>query len=350
MLERLLDANANRAREAVRLLEDIARFQLADTDLAERAKRLRHGLAEAMAAFDSLSLLASRDTAGDVGTAISTRREFERAGLPDLAAAAGKRLSEALRVLEEAAKVDHPAAARAIERLRYLGYDIERDVTLALGTGRARQWRLCVLLSEGLCPDGDWLGVAGAAIAGGADCLQLREKSLDDVKLLDRARRLVELARPLGVSVVINDRVDIALASEADGVHLGQNDLPIPEARRLAGGSLLIGVSTATMEQARMAAEAGADCCGCGPMFASTTKAKPNLVGTDYLRAYLADPMTSRVPHLAISGIDANRARELAAIGCRGVAVSSAVCAASDPEAAAREIVSALDAAAGRDA
>lgn len=342
MFERLIDANANRAREALRMLEDLSRLHIGDAGLSERAKRLRHDLAGAIGAIDGLRLLAARDTAGDVGTAISTEREGMREGARDLAAAAGKRLSEALRVIEETAKVDHPGMARAIERIRYLGYDLERDLALALGSGARRQWRVCVLLSESLCPAGDWRAVAQGAIEGGAECLQLREKGLGDGELLSRARELVGIARPAGVSVVVNDRVDIAVLAGADGVHLGQGDLSVRDARRIAGAGLLVGVSTATMQHALAAVEGGADVCGCGPMFASTTKPKSGLSGPAYLAAYLGDERTARVPHLAISGIDAARARQLAAIGCCGIAVSSAVCGAADPAAATRALVEAM--------
>lgn len=346
-LARIIDANANRAREAFRVLEDLARFALNDEGLSARLKNLRHGLREALAStpLDAAQLLASRDTWSDVGTQISTPAEFQRAGLADLAAANAARAAEALRSLEEAAKAIHVEAAMALERLRYSLYTIEKDLRTALGSGRARQWRLCVLLSEGLCCGRSWEHVAKAAMAGGADCLQLREKSLDDAELLRRAESLVRLAHAASprVDVVINDRVDIALLSGADGVHLGQGDLPIARAREMAGHRLLIGGSTSNIDEARAAARAGADSIGVGPMFATTTKQKDHIAGPAYLAEVVADPITTRLPHLAIGGISAANARELARFGCRGVAVSSAVCGADDPARVCREIIAALE-------
>jgi thiamine-phosphate diphosphorylase len=122
---------------------------------------------------------------------------------------------------------------------------------------------------------------------------------------------------------------------------VGQGDLPAAAVRRLAGERLVVGVSTSRLEQARAALAAGADGCGVGPMHASGTKHKDEIVGTAYLAAYLE---WDRLPHLAIGGIDAGRAGRLAAIGARGVAVCAAVCGADDPEAAAREILAAMDA------
>lgn len=357
---RILDANLNRAREGLRVMEDIARFVLSSGSLAAELKDSRHQLrriAEA-ARLDALTLAAWRDTPNDVGTGITTDPETQRRGLLDVAIAAGKRAGEALRVIEECVKAlpevppaDSPTAPRVevspaslAKDLRYRVYDQERRLLLALGTadGRVRQWRLCVLITESLCANRPWPEVAALALKGGADCLQLREKGLSDRELLRRARQLVDVCRSHGGMCIINDRPDIALLSEADGVHLGQEDLSIADVRRIAGRSLIVGVSTANMTQALRAAEDGADYCGCGPIFPSSTKAKPALSGPEYLRQYLADERTARLPHLAISGITSDNVGTLASVGCRGVAVSSAVCGAVEPEAAALEIVQRL--------
>jgi thiamine-phosphate pyrophosphorylase len=333
---RILDANANRAREALRVMEDAARFILDDAHLSSQLKQLRHDLADAFSKIQGLS--ASRDTPGDVGTTITTESELDRAGAADVATAAGKRLSEALRSLEEFGKTLPPAAcgfAQTIESLRYRGYVLEQQLNTALATGRAKQWRLCVLISESLCSDGDWLSVATAAIQGGVDCIQLREKNLDASELLTRTQKLVALCRPKGVTVILNDRPDIALLGSADGVHLGQTDLPCTEVRKLVGTQLLIGVSTSNLDQAKQAQRDGADYCGVGPMFPTTTKNKPVIVGPTYLKEYLA---WNQLPHLAIGGINAGNLATLTDAGVQGIAVSSTVCGANDPVGAIHEL------------
>ncbi len=336
-VHRLLDAAANRGREAIRVMEDAARFILDDAELSGGLKQLRHDLASALAGLPIEP--AARDTPGDVGTAIATAAESDRASAREVVIASGKRLSEALRSLEEYAKTIDPDVARAIEQLRYRGYDLEQRMNDAMtARRRAPQWRLCVLITESLCAGRDWRDVARQAVAGGADCLQLREKDLDGGELLTRARQMIEIASGRA-AVIINDRVDIALASGADGVHLGQHDLPCRAARRIAGDQLLIGVSTANLEQAKRAQSDGAAYCGVGPMFPSRTKAKPTLAGLAYLREYVA---WGQLPHLAISGIDPDRAAEIASAGGRGVAVSSAACGAPDVAAAVRDIAAAL--------
>lgn len=346
-LSRIIDANLNRAREALRVAEDIARFSLDDADLTHSLKALRHDLVAASAALplDPLQRLAHRDTPADVGTSITTPEEMSRQGIAHIAQAACARLSEALRSLEEASKAlpNGQRSAKLFEQLRYRAYELEKRLLSSLPTGRARQWRLCVLVTQALCTHHPWDRVASLAIDASADCLQLREKSLPDADLLARARHLVSLARaaPSRPAVIINDRPDIALLSGADGVHLGQTDLPIADVRALAGHRLLVGLSTTNLDQARAARRAGADYLGLGPMFHSTTKHKDHLAGPAYLRTFLADPDLASLPHLAIGGITPDNVATLRDAGCRGVAVSSAVCSAPDPAAACRLLLSA---------
>lgn len=350
---RILDAASNRAREALRVMEDVTRFGLDSPALSADLKAARHDLQAALGALglDPRLLLESRDTPGDVGTAISTRAEASRPDLPSVAAAASGRLTEALRTMEEMAKLlgsggsplatPAPPAWQALEALRYRAYELQRRLLLALRPA-APQWRLCVLLTASLCTHHPWDVVATRALAGGADCLQLREKSIEAGDLLRRARHLVALARPHNATVIINDRPDIALLAGADGVHLGQADLPPDEVRCLSSRPdrrLLIGVSCSTLAHARAAASAGADYLGLGPMFPSGTKPKPALAGPELIQSVVADPVASRLPHLAISGITIRTIGPLIAAGCRGVAVSGAVCGAEDPEAVVRQLL-----------
>ncbi len=203
------------------------------------------------------------------------------------------------------------------------------------------QWRVCVLLTERLCALG-WRETLAAAVAGGADCVQVREKEMGPGALAARVRAVIDVARPAGVAVVVNDRADVALECGADGVHVGQEDMPVPEVRRLAGDRLLVGVSTHSLAEARAAVEAGADVCGVGAMF--PTALKPGIApgGAAYLREYLAH--FGRVPHLAIGGITPANCGLLAAAGCRGVAVSSVVCGSRDPASVVRALRAALGA------
>ncbi len=336
----MIDANANRAREALRVMEDYARFALNDGELSGRLKTLRHALAAALARLNADSAILCRDTPGDVGTAIKTDRELARESLAEVVVAAGKRLSEALRVLEELGKTKDPAAARQIETLRYEGYAIEQTLARAARqAGRFADVRLYVLLTEKLCRL-PWEQTLDAILAGGAHCVQLREKELTGAELLRRARIVADKCRTAGALSIINDRPDIALLAGADGVHLGQTDLPCAAVRQLVGHDLIVGVSTERLDQAHAAVRDGATYVGVGPMFPTSTKDKPRLAGPAYARQAVAD---LPVPCVAIGGISAANVGELLAVGVRCVAVCASVIAADDPAQRCRELRRQLD-------
>jgi thiamine-phosphate pyrophosphorylase len=327
---RILDANFNRAREALRVVEDFARFVLDDDALCGALKQLRHDLATATSRWIDTALL-TRDTPGDVGTATKTQTEFRREDTAAVVVAAGKRLGEALRTIEEYLKTISPQEAAAVESIRYRFYDLELRVARTLRpVDRFAAVRLYVLVTESICRR-PWLEVATAAVEGGADCVQLREKDLESGEFLRRAKILTDLCREHGVLFIINDRPDVALLANADGVHLGQTDLPCTEARKLLGPDKLIGVSTHNLDQAKQARLDGADYIGVGPVFRSATKTRDFLPGLDYAReAARQIPL----PAVAIAGITEQNADEVLATGVRAIAVTAAVAATDDPRGA----------------
>lgn len=332
---RILDANCNRAREALRVIEDYARFILNDDQTCAALKRLRHDLHEATGSFTSEAIL-HRDTPGDVGTATKTAAEQTREDTAHVVIAAGKRLGEALRTIEEYLKTESPSNASRIEAIRYRFYDLEQQIarTLRRADTSCTGVGLYVLITEALCKR-PWLEVAEQAILGGADCIQLREKELEGGELLKRARTLVELCRKHDVISIINDRVDIAQLSDADGVHVGQGDLPAIEARKLLGPGKIIGVSTHRLEHAQQAVRDGADYIGIGPIFKSSTKPRDFLPGLDFARQIAAAVLP--IPAVAIAGITLENVEQVLETGIRAVAVSSAVIAADNQRVAAEE-------------
>ncbi len=331
---RLLDANFNRAREAARVLEDAARFLLDDAPLAAAAKDLRHRLTSAAMSLPSAAAFSlHRDTPGDVGTAMTTPREMHRPQTIDVVHAAFGRLTEALRTLEEYAKQDDPTAAAQFKQARYDAYTLHTRLIHRLRPAAGfERMRLYVLITADLCA-GDWLEVAAAALKGGADCLQLREKGLDDGELLRRATALADLCHRHDALFIMNDRPDIAILAGADGVHVGQEDLPVSAVRRVLGPDRIIGKSTHTLAQALAAAEQGPDYIAVGPMFQSPTKPQDHIAGPQTLRE-VAEQVS--IPLVAIGGITPQNAPEIFAAGARAVAVCQAVIAQPEPEAAAR--------------
>jgi thiamine-phosphate pyrophosphorylase len=179
--------------------------------------------------------------------------------------------------------------------------------------------------------------VVMAAIDGGATLVQLRDKNVDAGPMLALGRRLRELLRPRGIGLIVNDRIDVAQVLDADGVHIGQQDIPYPEARRLLGPGKIIGVSIGSEAEAREAADWDVDYVGVGPVYPTATKPDAGTaLGAD-ATARLAKLSGHRA--VAIGGIDATNAAPLYAAGLEGVAVISAVCGAPDPRSAARGLL-----------
>jgi len=202
------------------------------------------------------------------------------------------------------------------------------------------EYRLYVIVDHDAAGSRDVVDIASAAIRGGADVLQFRDKTASARAFMKEAERLLSVARRADVPLIINDRVDIACAVGADGVHLGQDDLPLAAARRVLGSGRLIGRSTHSLEQARAAEAQGADYIGCGPIFQTPTKPDYGSVGTELIGQVL---QAVRLPVVCIGGIDCGNLAAVLEAGAERVAVVRAVCAAPDPESAARELKQALE-------
>jgi thiamine-phosphate pyrophosphorylase len=206
---------------------------------------------------------------------------------------------------------------------------------------RLRRSRLYAITSSNHPDPQDLLGRCEAVLRGGADLLQLRLKGAGDDLLLDLAGRLRDLTARYGALLILNDRPDLAARVDADGAHVGQDDLPVQETRRVLGEGRLVGVSTHSVEQARRAVEDGADYIGVGPVFPTPTKAGRAAVTLDYVRA--VSQMRLDLPAFAIGGIDLDRLPEVMRAGARRVAVVRALLDANDPEKAARDFQKALE-------
>ena len=201
-------------------------------------------------------------------------------------------------------------------------------------------YTLYLVTDAGLSQGRTHAEVVEAAIRGGVTVVQYREKSAPTRRMIEEAREIRQLCRAAGVPFIVNDRVDVALAVDADGVHVGQDDMPAAVARRLIGKGRILGVSAGSVEEARKAVVDGADYIGASPVFATPTKPDaPQAMGIEGLRK-LARAVG--IPVVAIGGMNADNAASITEAGAAGVAVISAIVAAPDVEAAARAIRAAM--------
>ena len=335
---RILDANFNRTREALRVIEDCGRFVLNDPAITAMAKCFRSELRELLNHLPAEEFITTRDTAGDFGTELTSPSEPQRQDIQDVATAACKRLTESLRTIEEYCKVVAPEQTVAVERMRYDAYTLEQRLCgRFIVAKRFGEVKLYVILSSNLCKGGSLREVARAAIAGGADAIQLREKQTPDDVHLAMAAELRELTDQTDKLLIINDRPDIAAIVGADGLHLGQEDLPIAEARRLLRPGAIIGRSCHCVRHAREAINEGADYVALGPMFATKTKDRPP-VGPGLLEEMAGAFMDFPLPVVAVGGIDADNVAEVLRRGAKCIAVCAAVNCADDPQSAAEAI------------
>lgn len=362
---RVIDANLNRAREGLRVLEDHARFIGNDAERSRELKDLRHGLVQSESRLktgysgfaDGRAILRYRDTPHDVGTELTNAAEVQRQSPRDIVTANCRRVQESLRSLEEFGKLVSVAFSAEMKQLRYRAYELERVLQAGSGsaetTGQAlsspslrlteRRHRLqaallCVLVTESACRR-PWKQFVQEILSGGADVLQLREKDLPDRELVERARWLSGACRDAGALCIINDRPEVAALSVADGVHLGQDEIAPRDARRILASDQLLGISTHDVTQARAAVEAGADYLGVGPVFPSLTKAFAQFPGLSFVNEVSREFV---LPWFAIGGVTLSRLPDLCQAGARRVAVSSALAAADCPADATRLLLEQL--------
>ncbi|PSB38084.1 thiamine phosphate synthase [filamentous cyanobacterium Phorm 46] len=317
---RILDANLDRSREGLRIIEEWCRFGINSADLAAECKQLRQELA----AWHTAELRSARDTPGDPGTDLTHPQEEQRSSIQHLLEANFCRVEEALRVLEEYGKIYDPNMGAAFKQMRYRVYTLESNLLAYRRYQQLLRSQLYLVTS----PRDNLLQVVEAALQGGLTLVQYRDKTSDDAVKLDNVRKLCELCHRYDALLIVNDRVDLAIASDADGVHLGQQDLPVSEARKLLGPGRIIGRSTTNAEEMQRAIDEGADYIGVGPVYSTPTKPDKQAAGLDYVR-YAADK--SPVPWFAIGGIDINNLDEVLNAGAQRVATVRSIMEAEQP-------------------
>jgi thiamine-phosphate pyrophosphorylase len=330
-LYRILDANLDRAREGLRVIEEWCRFALDDATLVEVCKALRQEIAH----WHTSELRAARDTPDDVGTDLTHPDEATRSDVQQVLQANLCRIQEALRVLEEYGKLYHPEMGAACKQMRYRIYTLESTLMVYERHQKLKDARLYLVTS----PSDTLFATVEAALQGGLTLVQYRDKESEDLVRLERAAKLCNLCHQYQALFIVNDRVDLALAVNADGVHLGQQDIPLSLARQLLGSQRIIGRSTKNPEEMQRAIQEGADYIGVGPVYETPTKAGRAAAGLDYVR-YAVDHAT--IPWFAIGGIDLTNLPEVLAAGAKRVAVVRAIMQAESPTLATQSFLEQL--------
>lgn len=339
-LKRIVDANLNRATEAVRILEEIARFLLDDKNLSEKFKNIRHELSNIQEKNYS-EYLKARDTENDIG--VDIKNPSERINLENIFKANIKRLQQALRTLAEYS-VEFPENVAKFEKLRYESYTLEKTMWNKL-KNKINQIKLenkklyLVTNSDQFESEDAFLDAIASALEGGVEIIQLREKNMPANKVLSLGKKVKQLCLQYDATFIINDRVDIALLLEADGVHLGQDDLDIASAREILGENTIVGISTHAPEQALKAVEDGADYIGVGPVFATPTKQGRTPVGLNYVK-WVSENI--QIPAFAIGGIDLENVDEVLQAGLNKISVVRAIINATSPQKAANKFLKKL--------
>lgn len=331
-LHRILDANLDRAREGLRVIEEWCRFGLNNAGLTEQCKHLRQELAK----WHRTELRAARNTPDDPGTDLTHDREISRDSLEHVLQANFCRVEEALRVLEEYGKVYSQEMAASVKQMRYQVYTLETQLLAQQRHQKLKQASLYLVTS----PSENLFSIVESALQGGISLVQYRDKASDDVVRLTNAQKICRLCRDYRALFIVNDRIDLALAVDADGVHLGQQDLPVEMARQMLGRGRIIGRSTHRPEDLQSAIAEGADYVGVGPVYETPTKEGRPAAGLDYVR-YASQ--NSSIPWFAIGGIDTTNVNEVLDAGAQRISVVRAIMQAEQPTLATQYFLAQLD-------
>jgi len=341
---RIVDANLNRIGEGLRLLEDVARLLLNDATLTQQLKTMRHKLVTSDRSFNQ-QLLQARNSEGDIGIDIKAPGQERQRELPIMVVANARRVQESLRVMEELAKIPDTMLkldSEKFKQARFNLYTIERTLLskLARQDKTKRITGLYAIIDIQTLKERSPIEVANQAICGGAKTIQLRDKLQSKRELLPIAQQLKSLCAKHNVLFIINDYLDLALATDADGLHLGQDDLPISTARKLLPIDKILGCSTTTIDQAVAAESEGADYIAVGSIYPTISKETVKVVGLEIVRQVR---QAVALPLVAIGGITKDNAAEVMTAGADSVAVISAILQAENIEEAARQIVDRLE-------
>ncbi|WP_269611145.1 thiamine phosphate synthase [Prochlorococcus marinus] len=331
-IAQLIDANLDRAREGLRVMEDWCRFGLKRSDFSIQIKDWRQQLG----GHHHIIYRKARLTSNDPAMGISHPLQKVRSTPEAVFIANSSRVQEALRVIEEFTRITDPKLCEVATKIRYETYEIEIKVlSTTEGIQKRETLKDCSIYLI-TTKKRNLEEIVHQSLKAGVKIVQYREKFLNDNEKISQAKCLASLCKKYNSLFIVNDRIDIALAVEADGIHLGQEDMPTKIARELLGPEKIIGRSTHCIEDIKNAEKEGCDYIGIGPIFPSETKKKLSPLGIDYLTKGLSETF---LPAFAIGGINSSNIKKLNQINNLRIAVSNAVINASDPFSKTEELL-----------
>ena len=329
-IAQLIDANLDRAREGLRVMEDWCRFGLKRSDFSIQIK----GWRQQLGAHHHNIYRKARLTSEDPAMGVPHPLQKQRATPEEIFIANSSRVQEALRVLEEFTRITDPMLSEIAAKIRYETYEIEVEVLNSKeGMDRRKILKDCSLYLITANQE-DLKETVLKCLLSGVQIVQYREKTLNDIEKINQAKDIASLCKKYNSLFIVNDRIDIALAVNADGIHLGQEDIPTKIARQILGSEKIIGRSTHCFEEIKDAEEEGCDYIGIGPIFPSKTKKILNPLGVDYLKEGLR---RSSLPSFAIGGINSSNINNLNEIDNLRIAVSDAIINSNDPYTKSKE-------------
>ena len=320
---RIIDANTNRLMEGLRVVEEIARFMLDDKRLTGKIKSLRGKVKEGISLIgEGDDLIATRNSASDVGRNMYPKSEADRSDISRIITSNIKRAEEAARVLEEFGKLADKEAGRIFKSIRFELYTIEKELSESFklsALSSKLEFDLYVVTDPDVLGNRSPVEAVKQAIKGGCKMLQLRDKKAPIGQYYKWAAQIAPICRKAGVAFIANDYLDVCMAVNADGIHLGQDDIPVSVARKLLGSGKIIGLSTHSFEQAMKGIESGADYVSIGPIFSTASKPNTKPLGLDLLKKIVEAIHESPhpIPFVAIGGINEENIMNVADI-CRG--------------------------------
>ena len=335
---RIVDANLNRIGESLRLLEDIARLILNDAITSKYLKAMRHDIEDVDFPLKQ-QLLQARQADTDVGADIKVEQQLDQRDLSSTIIANSRRIEQSMRVIEELAKTaDIGLEADRFEEARFEIYTIEKElVSRLLRKDKADRIKgLYAIIDTDSLKGRLHLDVTRQILDGGARIIQLRDKNTPKKDLLSIAVKLKKLCSEYNALFIVNDYIDIAIACNADGAHIGQDDIPVTAARKLMPLEKIIGCSVSTPEEAVSAQEEGADYIGAAAIYPTGSKTDVNVIGLEGLRS-IKEKTT--IPLVGLGGINYDNISEVTACGADSIALISAILGARSPNEATKQII-----------